>query len=523
MNKAISINLGGSVFTIEENAYEILQKYITNLRNYFGKSGDTDEIIADIEQRMAEMFTENAKSKSVYVITEADVERTIELMGQPSDFETESESMEEEEPVSGTKRLYRDVENNVLGGVCAGIAAYFNTNPIWIRILFLFLVLFSFGSVCIAYLILWGIIPQAKTRLEKMSMRGETINIANLQKSVKEEFESVKDNFTGKNKSSNNVFAGLGKFANNLFELLLAFLKRIFQVGGRVFGVLFIVFGVGALIALLGGLIGFLTYAASDYSVFYPFKLFDFQAHSFYFSFAVLVLLIPILSLFLAGLQMLLKISIFNKVLVLTFAALWIVSFGITMTELGKTVFQYKQEGEVIEVENLQAQKTYHLKLNEGTLKDYQNRVASNKQVHIDFDGNNETVTSVDLRIKRSDDGTTFLRKKFKSRGVMVADAIERIREMKYNYRQEDSIIYMDYAFDVPISTMYYGQEVDLELIIPDNTILLFDVNMKHIWQYYHYYDCQVIENGVEYNKLIMTKEGLKCFTTFTQEEEDSL
>src|ERR1035437_3380810 len=140
MNKTIIININGIVFHIEEEAYEILKKYMTDVKRHFSSSADSLEITTDIENRIAEMFAELLAKENKQVIVEQDVNSVIEQMGSVADFESADD---EEKPhanpfasTTETRRLYRDPDDHLIGGVCAGIANYFDIDAVWIRLAF---------------------------------------------------------------------------------------------------------------------------------------------------------------------------------------------------------------------------------------------------------------------------------------------------------------------------------------------------------------------------------------------------
>lgn len=194
MKKTITINLGGMVFSIDEDAYQLLYNYLQSVGDYYAKENASSEILEDIEARMAELFRDRTGGNR-RVITYADVEAVIAIMGYPEDFMTDST------PGSGSssysshtryRRIYRDPDNRILGGVCAGMGAYFSLDPLLFRILFLVLVLAG-GSGILLYLILWIVIPEARTTAQKLEMKGEPVNVSNIGKKVKEQFNHVKD------------------------------------------------------------------------------------------------------------------------------------------------------------------------------------------------------------------------------------------------------------------------------------------------------------------------------------------
>ena len=173
MKKVININFQGRVIPIEESAYDVLKVYVESLRRFFANEEGRDEIINDIEGRIAELFGESLKKGST-CITDEDVNNVINSMGRPEDFEGEESNMQSQlggnqqqqqsnfhqytEPGASRGRLYRDTNEKMLGGVCSGIAAYFRIDPTVVRLLFLVL-FFGGGSGFLLYLLLWIILP----------------------------------------------------------------------------------------------------------------------------------------------------------------------------------------------------------------------------------------------------------------------------------------------------------------------------------------------------------------------------
>ena len=196
MKRAISINLGGIVFNIDDDAYRELQAYLTQIESCFSDREESKEIMNDIEVRIAELFNEKITDYKK-VITSKDVNEIIEVMGRPEQFgETEKESTYEQRErfgPSGYRRMYRDPDNRILGGVCSGMSAYWRIDPIILRILFVIAFL-GFGTGLIIYIILWVVIPEAKTKAQKLEMMGEKVNVSNIGNAFKEEFNNVKKN-----------------------------------------------------------------------------------------------------------------------------------------------------------------------------------------------------------------------------------------------------------------------------------------------------------------------------------------
>ncbi len=201
MKKTYNINLGGIVFHIDEDAYELLDKYLSNLRIHFSKEVGAEEIVRDMELRISELFSERLNEKN-QVITLKDVEEIIAQMGKPEEF-SEDKTQDTNDYIKeekGPKRLFRDPDNKVIGGVCSGIAAYLGWDVTAVRLVLIALACpfilngaVILNGVVIAYIIAWIIIPEASTATEKLSMKGMKVNVENIGKTVTDGFEKVND------------------------------------------------------------------------------------------------------------------------------------------------------------------------------------------------------------------------------------------------------------------------------------------------------------------------------------------
>ena len=191
MKRTVTVNIGGQAFIIDEDAYAKLQEYLLLIEKEIKYFDDKHEILRDVEIRIAEIFKENSQGGNK-VIDLKDIEDIIKIMGNPSDFsEMYDGSSKEHFEKTSYKRIYRDPDNKVLGGVCGGLGAYFNVDPVIIRILFIALVIAG-GAGLLIYIILWIVVPEAKTVAQKLEMRGEPVNISNIGEKLKDEFNNVK-------------------------------------------------------------------------------------------------------------------------------------------------------------------------------------------------------------------------------------------------------------------------------------------------------------------------------------------
>ncbi|MEK7255345.1 MAG: PspC domain-containing protein, partial [Bacteroidota bacterium] len=206
MNKIVSINLGGYPFTIDEDAYEHLNDYLQTIHHHFRLSEGYEEITADIESRMAELFQEKLAGRTI--VTFDEVKSVIAIMGTPEDFG--ADPILEEAPKSSFgrrggegkpswkrwkiktgKRLFSNPEDKVIGGVCSGIAAYFGIqDPLWVRLIFVVFAITG-GFAIPFYFILWAILPKAESASDRLAMRGEQANVTNIGKIIEEEFDHV--------------------------------------------------------------------------------------------------------------------------------------------------------------------------------------------------------------------------------------------------------------------------------------------------------------------------------------------
>lgn len=192
MNKIMNINIGGIIFNVDEETFEKLDSYLKEINNHFKKSDGGEEIISDIEARIVELFQQRLNSKKE-VITMKDVEEVISIMGKPSDFDGENGNDNDDPDVRQytKKRMFRDIENRMLGGVCSGLGAYFRIDTVWFRLGFVIATLS--GLSILAYLILWVIIPPATTVSEKLEMNGDPVTISNIENAIREEMEGIRN------------------------------------------------------------------------------------------------------------------------------------------------------------------------------------------------------------------------------------------------------------------------------------------------------------------------------------------
>jgi phage shock protein PspC (stress-responsive transcriptional regulator) len=198
MKKTFSVNLGNRVYNIDDDAYQRLKEYLDRIEGYFSDDKEREDIISDIELRISELFTERLGSIK-QVITMHDVDEIIVIMGDPREISGAKERpYTNYERRSGTHRIYRDPDDRMIGGVCGGLGAYLGIDPVIVRIIFILFLIFGIGLL--VYIILWIVVPEARTTAQKLEMRGDSVNSSNIGNFFKDEFDSVKKSFRGKNK-----------------------------------------------------------------------------------------------------------------------------------------------------------------------------------------------------------------------------------------------------------------------------------------------------------------------------------
>lgn len=191
MKITVSINLGGYSFNIDEDAYAELKRYLKSLELHFAAEESASEILSDIESRMGEIFRSRLTAYK-QVISMDDVRYGISVLGTPEDIsDNEKTSSGEKFASRAYHRMYRDPDKRIIGGVCAGMGAYWRIEPWLVRIIFFILAMVG-GFGILLYLILWAVIPEAKTTAQKIEMKGDPVNIHNIKDSVKSEFDTVR-------------------------------------------------------------------------------------------------------------------------------------------------------------------------------------------------------------------------------------------------------------------------------------------------------------------------------------------
>jgi phage shock protein C len=245
MDKTININVGGSLFQIDDEAFQILRDWLQELNNRFRNVQGGLETIEDIELRVAEIF--QSQKGLAGVITKENVEAMISIIGKPEDFDhSEPEHPEQQSYIRHTRRLYRNPNDSIIGGVCGGLGAYLNTDPVLFRILFVISAL-VFGSGFLIYIILWIALPPAHTEVQMRELFGDDYYSRSGSRTSGGSYATG----TGSYASGYNRASGVGNAFNEIFRAIGTVCYVILRIFLIIFGIAFVITGFLSIISFL--------------------------------------------------------------------------------------------------------------------------------------------------------------------------------------------------------------------------------------------------------------------------------
>jgi len=535
MNKTIIINIGNSIIHIEEEAYEILMAYLNEIKQHFAKNADDFEIVKDIENRIAEMFAEILQKGQKQVIDVADVYGVIAQMGSVQDFVND-----EEEEVNaqnfyanynGIKKLYRDTDEGVIAGVCAGLGHYLNVEARWLRLAF-FLLTFLAGTSILVYLILWVAIPRAATRSERMEMKGEATNLHGYKKSFDDELAALKANMKSANDQLAPAMRKSGNFIAETLKMFGRLIRAIFRIFGKTMAICFIVFGFGTMIFLivcLGMLIGF--WDESTYQT-YPLNVINTPFRDGLIFHAFLTFFIPVLALVLYALKVINSRIEISKYVWFGLLIVWMVGAGTSGYYTAKILGEFKDEAELVQQTELKPYQTYVIDVDKSMVFNRQDSIRYHLE---DVDMGKRTIVenfdnglfrnprNVSFEIAKSHDGKTSISATYEAQGRDFEAALKNAQNIEYKFLQKDSSLVFNPNIRFKQNAAWRDQRVHLTLRIPVGTRVLINENSHRYWSFYQYYDCRIDRDAEDspYRESIMTEEGLKCRYDLENPEEE--
>ena len=592
MKKNISINISGIIFHIEEDGYENLRKYLDSINKYFASFEDSSEILADIESRVAEIFLSKL-NEGKQVITAEDVTALIATMGSVSDFKaaedqefsqtppssaagssssqtgssyTDASTGKNEKTFSAPRQLMRDEKRKILGGVCSGMAIYFNIDPIWIRLLFaltafaygitilvyivmwivvpgsteldepdtvkkmfrdpehkviggvsggiaayfgidlvlvrLLFVIFTifFGVGFIIYIVLWIALPEAKSLTDRMEMQGEPVTLSNIESNIKKNL-NVDPN--KEESTATKILLLPFRVIGILFTVLAKVLVPILEILRVAIGIMVILIGLALLFTAVvtsGVFVGLFSAHAFSWpwihydEISMPLQTFANSFSGWLILAAFIAAVIPTIFLMILGASIIARRYVINTTVGWSMFVLFFVSVAILSVSVPKIVYSFKEIGvyKVEETYNLNG-KTAVFHVNEVGMDDYD---------------------AVSLTLKGYN-GTGFkLVQTFESHGPSKQQAIENAKMVVYNVEVKDSVLAFDSNIRFKKDAIFRAQRLNMALYIPYNyPFVLDEASSRFITQYIDYDD-------LEGNTWIMTEKGITCRTCPPDEPE---
>jgi phage shock protein PspC (stress-responsive transcriptional regulator) len=486
MNKTVNINLGGLFFHIDEDAYQKLTHYFEAIKRSLSNTSGQEEILKDIEMRIGELISEK-HSNDKQVISFKEVEEIIAVMGRPEDYRIDGD-----EPIEATyiptgnkitKKLYRDTENGMIGGVLAGLGHYFGVDKVWLRI-FLLILVFAGGTGILAYIILWIAMPEAQTTSEKLEMRGEPVTISNIEKKVREEIEMLSEKFksTDFDGMRKGIKSNGNKFKNTFSEII----GSILNVFAKVIGALMIL---GSLAILVVFLIGVLAFGTTNFPSF-PFHSFvelgnftDYPVWFFGLLFYVAVS-IPCFFVLLLGFKIVAPNSkSIGSIAKYVLLALWIIAIAILISIGVKQASEYAYNGRVYEKQsiNLNPKDTLLIKFKNNdyyakNVGDYTDFEITKDSLHQDVVYSN----MISFEIEKTDENLPFIKINKEAKGKSFEEAKNRAEKIKYGYKIVGNQLILDNYLITELKNKYRDQKIGIKLYLPKGTLFKVNSSVKN-------------------------------------------
>ncbi len=500
MKKTVNINLNSFMFSIDEDGFAVLHDYLGKLNAHFLKTQEGSEIIRDIEARIAEIFQMKI-SASKQVITLEDVNEVIEILGCVEDItgdNTEEQTQEKgEKSDKGEKRekkLYRNPDDSIIGGVCSGLAEYTGVSTTTWRIIFLIL-LFAGQVGLIAYIILWIAVPEAKTTAQKIEMKGVKITLSSIEKKVKEEFDGIKKNFEDNNQGR------IKDFFQQIGQGLLAILHVIGKFLEKSFGILFMVIGAILITGLTIGLLHVnqhqLLYTGDVVQMIWLpglLELITSPETAWFLSFCILLLaLIPLLAILNWGISLFFGIST-NRMLGKAFSAAWLLALFFTIASLVYIALEFRSVEENVSSMELipDKQGTYSIGFGDAYKdfryeddEDIENLDELDKFLnrHFLLEDKDALQSFVDFDFEDTD-GAARIEIRKTARGATFEEAEEHLALIQYELTQDSGQVHLSPYYQLD-GRKYRGQFVKVKIYTPANATVYLDRRLQAIKENY--------------------------------------
>ena len=484
MNKTVNINLANTLFHIDDDAYNKLRRYLESIKRSFAGTAGSDEIIADIEARVAELFLEKMENER-QVITHKEVDAVIAVMGQPEDYMVDEDIFEDpprrkETTTRRTKKLYRDIDQKYIGGVCAGLEHYLGIDALWIRLIFILLAVFT-GFGLIAYILLWILVPEAATTSQKLDMTGEPINISNIERKVKEGFDDVADKV--KNVDYEQVGNKVKSSSKTFFDTIGEIIVFLFKVFGKFIGVLLIIIGASTLIGLFIALFTVGIFDAVNVPGIDFYEIVNTTGAPVWLVSLLLFFAIgiPFFFLMYLGLKILVNnLKSIGNIAKFSLLGLWLISIG-TLFALGvRQAAEFANVGSVNVKDELVMENpsdTLVIRMNNSD-SDYDRGDVHFGRMTFAFDENDKRFLFSDdvrFKIRKSDDSIVKINIRKDSHGSSTVKARERAKNINYGYDLNQGEVALNDHLTTDLSNKARDQEVTTTIYVPVGKVIHVD------------------------------------------------
>ena len=534
MNKTVNINLAGIFFHIDEDAYLKLQRYLEAIKRSFTDSQGRNEIIADIEARIAELFNERIQNEK-QVVSIKEVEEVIAIMGQPEDYIVDEEIFEDDPKkyyrTSGpSRKLYRDTENAYIGGVSSGLGHYFDIDPLWIRIAWVVL-FFGFGTGILIDILLWILMPAAETTAEKLGKSGKPVKNNKKKKKISEGFNNVKESLDEvadrvANADYKKVGDNVQTKSRSFFGALGNVIAFFFKIIAKFIGIILMIVGASTLIGLI---VGLLSVGVAD--------LFHFPGIDFadavnstslpIWIVSLLVLFgvgIPFFYIFILGLRILVdNLKSLGRVAHFTLLALWLASIVTLGIFAAKEAAEFARDGNYTETVDLAITANDTLYVDMVNNDRYSRSVRHGNDFDIVFNESDEKkIYSERVRfvLRSTTDSLASLRIERNSSGSTYQKARDNAEAVEYNFQLVGNKLVLDNYFLIDFANKYRDQDVKITLYMPEGSVVNADDNTKYQRRWRYSYD--LLKYGMEGHYLKVIDNDVICLDCKDSNDDDN-
>lgn len=561
MKKTFSININGELFNIDEDAFEKLSDYLKTLKKHFKDTEGGEDIVNDIEARIAEILKSRLKDV-LQIVTLGDVNFCIETLGQPFEMDEENDksTYTKGKRNYSKKRVFRDPDNQIIAGVASGLAAYINIDPVIVRIIFILSILIG-GVGLIVYLTLWILTPLATTTAEKIEMSGENVDIQSIEKKVREELERLKikiqdfsneagdvikktqkesipafekkfnkemetfkdkmHNFTNEagdvlKKKKKDSVNGINEISQALYTVFRIFFRAL----AIIIGIVFLLVGIALSIVFAGAYLGIIPNLQFNELSFITISLPEFLTryiittpYQFTLNLALfLVIAIPIIALIFNGIRLIFNLGR-QKELGIGTTILWALALFVAITLSLKTLEQFKTESKQIVVESLDT-------ISSDTLNiaiynpEYNREIVRHSSGSVYFEDKGKMISSQnifygspEITFKKAENNIFEIIVRTSVRGKNYREADARLSNTKYHFELDKNTLLLDPFFTLSLNEKWRDQELRFEIMIPEGKTIFIDKEMQDYFQWEYWSHSKRRMAGKYW---IMTADGLE-------------